>query len=59
MERELSELIDKALARRSSLVALLSSVRANGSCSEALPLEYHIAELDGLLALVTRTSVIH
>jgi hypothetical protein len=59
MSRELSELIDKALARRSSLLGLITHVVSNGNGSEALQLEYEIAELDGLLSFAARTSVMH
>ena len=59
MSRELSELIDKALERRSFLVGLLSRVVANADNSEAVRVGYQIAELDGLLALAAKTTVIH
>jgi hypothetical protein len=59
MSSEASELIDKTLEQRSSLLMLLSHVRSNGDGSEALKVEYQIAELDGLLALLTAAHTKH
>jgi hypothetical protein len=56
---QLNHLIDTAMQRRESLLALLVGAQEHGRHSEALSIEYTLAELDGFLAVATRISTIH
>ena len=59
MSPQLSTLIDTAMQRRESLLTLLTGARAQERHSEAVTIEYTLAELDGFLAIATRVSTIH